>query len=98
MKITYHIEGGIAHFPGLARPRVIDCDALPKDDATALRKLGEKALAAAPVVKTPARGADMRTFVVTIDDGRQSRTLSIVEPAADPSLAALIEKLQSIAP
>jgi hypothetical protein len=98
MKITYHIEGGIAHFPGLAKPRTIELDRLPKRVGAELRSLGERALAAPGGFKSIARGADMRTFVVTIDDGRKSRTLSIVEPAADPDLARLIEKLQSAAP
>ncbi len=93
MKIRYHIEGGLAHFPGLAAERMIDVDALPPERADDLRQVAERALAA-PVPATAVRGADRRVFVVRIDAGRKSRTLRIVEPAGDAAHAALISKLQ----
>lgn len=93
MKITYRIEGGIAHFPGLARDRTIDVDRLPKARTEALRRAASAALAAAPPGR--ARGADQRVFVVTIESGKDARTLAISEPAADPAHVALIELIQT---
>jgi len=43
MRIEFMVEGGIAHFPGLARPVVIESEALPEMDAAELVRLLEAA-------------------------------------------------------
>ena len=41
MRIEFTTEGGIAHFPGLARPVVIESNALPEAEASDLGRLLE---------------------------------------------------------
>lgn len=99
MKITYHVEGGFAHFPGLAKPRTVDVDALPAARAKALRQLAEDALdAGKPAAAHSPRGADIRTYVITIESARGEVTASVLETTDDPAWSALIGKLREIDP
>ena len=36
MRIQYSVSGGLAYFPGLARPRALDTDTLPPEVASDL--------------------------------------------------------------
>jgi hypothetical protein len=92
MQIQFSIDGGFAAIPGLARPVTIDVDSLPAAAAGALRAAVAKTDFFARPEPAPAAGgsADMRTYVVTVDDGGSSRTLRLPESEHDPDVAALV--------
>ena len=43
MRIDFRMDGGIAAFPGLAKPVSIDCEALPPAETARLRTLVQRA-------------------------------------------------------
>lgn len=97
MRIEFAVEGGLAHFPGLAEPVTVDADLLGQDDAEQLRRLVAAArffdLPAA--VGAPARGAaDYRQYILTIDDGSRTHTVRVLEPIEDPVLQELVQAVQ----
>jgi hypothetical protein len=94
MRITLQMEGGIAQFPGLSRPRVIDTASLPDSDAQALEALVEKAAfftRLAPARTAP--GADMRSYELTVEQGDRKRVLCLRDPLG-PELSALVARLR----
>lgn len=95
MRITLRQEGGIAHFPGLARPRVLDTASLPEDDARFVEELVDAAkLFSRPEVPvTP--GADRRTYHITVERDGESRTLSLQDPL-DRELSALVARVRKL--
>jgi hypothetical protein len=97
MRIAVSIDGGVAAFPGLRRPRTIDCSRLSPARAARLQELVQSARFFSAPPPPPPRGADLRSYVVEIDDGRQCRTLTIAEPIADPGLAALVAEIRDCA-
>ncbi|MCC5884230.1 MAG: hypothetical protein JJU25_16555 [Halomonas sp.] len=77
-------EGGVAHFPGLARPRCIHCAHYSKaqrDELWQLLSSLNEAEAAAP-------GADRRRFCLSIEDASRDAlwSLTVSEEAAPPRL------------
>ena len=97
MRIAVSVDGGLAAFPGLRRPRTIDCSRLSPARAARLQELVDAARFFSAPPPAPARGADLRSYVIEIDDGRQCRTLTIPEPIADAGLAALVAELRACA-
>jgi hypothetical protein len=98
MKVQLETEGGVAYFPGLAQPVVIDTDTLPPKEAAELQRLvGAARLSDRPErAAPPARGAaDHRTYTLTIDDGGRQHTVSFTDPVSDPELQALVSFLRS---
>jgi hypothetical protein len=91
------MEGGIAHFPGLSRPSVIDSDELPEEEAGELERRVEAArfFDLATTVGTPPRGAaDYRQYTVTVEAGGQQHTVRLADPVGDPNLQALLDYLK----
>jgi hypothetical protein len=89
---------GVGYFPGLAKPVVIEADRLAEAEA---RELAELVAGAgffdrpAPAGAPPARGAaDLRRFVVTVEQGGRCRTLHLGEPIDDPGLRRLVRFLE----
>ena len=94
MRIDFSVDGGLATFPGLARPVTIDCDALPPPEGERLRDLVRRAgFFALPAHGKPARLPDARAYTIAIDDGVQCKKVTVCEPVADPALRALIADL-----
>lgn len=96
MRIQFQREGGLAYFPGLSQPRVIDSADLPAAEVDRLRKL----LAEAQFFQQPAAprtlpkgAADYQQYTITVEDGRRRRTVRLADPIADPKLQALVEYL-----
>jgi hypothetical protein len=96
MRIEMHTEGGIAYFPGLARPAVVDVDGLPAAEAGRLRTLVERALAAPPPAAPPAGAADYRKTFIAIDDGGTRRELMVTDLDQDPARRALLDALREL--
>lgn len=92
MKLTLRTEGGLAYFPGLARPRVLDSTALTSQDAHELEHLLANAhiFDRSKKVDTPARGADRMRYTLMIDDGAHQYTLRVSDPVQDQHVQALL--------
>jgi hypothetical protein len=97
MRVELQTEGGMAYFPGLNKPVVVDSDELPKEQAGQLQQLIDSAhffkLPAASRA-IPKGAADIRRYTITVADGRRRRTVRLSDPIEDRHLQALIEFLQ----
>jgi hypothetical protein len=98
MRVELKIEGGLAYFPGLNKPRVIDSADLSAAETNRLRQLvdaagifeqptGDRAL--------PKGAADYRQYIITVEDGRRRRTVRLADPIANTELEALVEYLRT---
>jgi hypothetical protein len=98
MRIEFTTEGGIAHFPGLSRPVVIDSATLSEEENGELKRLLEAArfFARPSVTATPRRGAaDYRQYTITVDDGERRHSVNMIDPVEDPTLQQLLQFLQT---
>ena len=94
MRIEFRMDGGLAAFPGLARPVSIDCDALPAAQTARLRALVDRAdLAAATQQPRQATAPDARTYTIAVDDAGECRTVTVSETIADAALRDLVNEL-----
>ena len=89
------IEGGIAHFPGLARERRVDFAALPEPEVQAFRSLVEKARFFGRQDAPAGGGADRRTYRIAVDLGDGRKTLTLRDPIGDADLTALIRFIEA---
>lgn len=100
MRIELKREGGPAYFPGLARPRSVDLERLPAEQAEALRE-GVRAarfFEQPPVVgATPRGAADTRRFTLTVEEEGRRHSVQLVEPVEEPRLHALLELVKQAA-
>jgi len=96
LRIEFRIDGGLAAFPGLAKPVTIDCDALSASQTAHLRELVQRAnFFALPTHAPPRRGADARAYTIEVDDGLQCKSVTVTEPIADTALRNLVEALRA---
>jgi hypothetical protein len=98
MHIELKAEGGIAHFPGLSKPAVIDTDQLPAEEARQLEDLVKAArfFDLPPTVGSPHPGAaDFRKYTITIEDGPNRRSVQMVTPVEDGDLRRLLDYLRA---
>jgi len=94
MRIDFRVEGGLAAFPGLAKPVTIHCEALPADEDAHLHDLVQRAdFFVRPSADARPRAPDTRAYTMTIDDGSRCRTLTVREPIPDPALRDLVDAL-----
>jgi hypothetical protein len=98
VKFELRVGGGLAYLPGLAAPLIVDTAALPAEERQALERLVVDASVfdqpSSPKVAT--RGADQRTYTLTVDDGSRKHTVRLSDPVGDPALATLLQKLQGL--
>jgi hypothetical protein len=98
MRIEFQTEGGVAYFPGLSRPVVIDSEALAEERASELKRLVEAArLFERPTVAgVPRQGAaDYRQYTISVEEGGRQHTVQLVDPVEDPTLQQLLRFLQT---
>jgi len=96
--VEFATSGGVAYFPGLARPTTIKADQLSEEEARELDHL----VATSHFFDLPERmpdnmapgAADYRQFTITITKGGQSHTMMVNEPVEDPELKRLISFLE----
>ena len=95
MRIDFHVEGGLAAFPGLARPVSIDCERLPAAATERLRDLVRQAdfFALPSDAQTP-QAPDARRYTIAVDDGNRCSTVTVAEPIANPALRELVAELR----
>lgn len=95
MRIDFHAEGGLAAFPGLAKPLTLHCDALPPDERAHLTDLVRRAdFFALPAPDPHGGNPDTRVYTIAIDDGARSRTVKVREPIANSALGDLVDALR----
>jgi hypothetical protein len=95
MRIDFQVEGGIAAFPGLAKPVSIDCERLPPAATARLRDLMRQAdFFALPRDSTAPTAPDARRYTIAVDDGTRCGTVTVTEPIADPALRDLVAELR----
>jgi len=99
MKVQFQTSGGIAYFPGLAKPVTIDTAQAPQDADMLARQLADADFFNLPsVANSPApRSFDAQTYTITIDDGQRQHTVQVSEPITDPNLRALVDHLRLLA-
>jgi hypothetical protein len=99
MKVQFQTSGGIAYFPGLAKPVTIDTAQAPQDADMLARQLADADFFNLPsVANSPApRSFDAQTYTITIDDGQRRHTVQVSEPITDPNLRALVDHLRLLA-
>jgi hypothetical protein len=98
MRIEFQTEGGIAYFPGLSEPVVIEGDALSAEDTSELQRLLEAArfFDRPTTTGAPRRGAaDVRQYTITVEEGGRQHTLHLTDPVEDPALQQLLRFLQT---
>lgn len=98
MRITFQVEGGLAHFPGLAKPLTIETADLPVEKRNHLEGLvsssgaWERASELAQRQKTqPMR--DYRSYTLEITDGARHCRLKFTDPVP-VQLSPLVHALQ----
>jgi hypothetical protein len=100
MKIQYSEEGGIAFFPGLATPKVINLSDLSGEEAEELQRLiSEADFWNLPTLigSVPKQVPDSRQFIITVEDNNRSHTIKIAEPVGDSQISILLETIRKIA-
>jgi hypothetical protein len=98
MRIEFTTEGGIAHFPGLSRPVVIDSDAWSEEESRELQRLLEAArfFERPTVAATPSPGAaDYRQYTIAVEDDGRQHTVKLADPVEEPALQELLRFLQT---
>jgi len=92
MRLELKTSGGIATFPGLQKPVVLDTATLEAPESAELSRLVEAALLRTlpPQVPSNKNVRDARTYVLTVEDAGKRHTVTRSEPLAEPGLAALI--------
>jgi hypothetical protein len=96
MRIELTIEGGLAPFPGLRSPIIMNGDALPPGESARLTQLVANAdfFALPETASQPPPGAaDYRTYTVTVTVGDRRHTVRRSDPVTERGLRALIEFL-----
>ncbi len=93
MRMQVKTEGGIAGpIPGLSKPIVLDSDTLLHQEAEEMRQL----VTAARFFELPAqqpqpqRGADYRTYTISIENGERHHSVQFTELVTDPHLRNLL--------
>ena len=97
MRIQFQTQGGIAFFPGLSKPVVVDSADMTKEQAARLHQL----ITAAGFFDLPAASrtlpkgaADYRQYTISVQDGKRRRTVRLTDPIEDPQMQALIDFLE----
>ena len=93
-RVTLEISRGYAAIPGLCRTLTVHLASLPVDARQRL-----EALVTDPAlfdgVPTLAAVRDARTYVLTVDDGREQRALRFSDPVSDAGLRELRDLVSS---
>ena len=90
------IEGGLAHFPGLAKEQTVSFDDLATAERQEIASLADQAdfFGCTPAKETA--GPDGRTYTVGLTIAGRSRELRIAEPIRDPALAKLVSAVRRL--
>jgi hypothetical protein len=92
------IEGGLAHFPGLAREQIVQFCDLPTGAVQALIQTAEDACFFDQPDGQLNNRPDARTYVVRLTIGARSHEARICEPISNPALAKLVSTIRQLSP
>ena len=97
MRITFKSTGGVAYFPGLSAPKVVDVSALPDDRQQEVQKLVDETRFFELPARTPAKrgAADYQTHTITVTDGARQHTVEVSDPVP-PQLERLLNVLREL--
>ena len=97
MRVQFQTEGGIAHFPGLSEPVIVDTQELPAEEARELERLIDSAgLFELPATPAPPQGArDYRQYTISVTGARRSHTARVTDPIEDPRVRKLVSYLKA---
>ena len=98
MRITFQRQGGLAFFPALSQPVVIDTAQLADAQRTALEQLVQAVhffALPATVGRKRQNAADACEYTVTVEDAGQSATVRIIEPFDNADIEAFIAALEA---
>ncbi len=94
MRVEFQMNGVVAgtYFPGLSRPVVIQSDELGENDAHELQRLldASRFFDQPSTTTVPARPADRRQYIITVEDHERCHTVYLTEPITDAELQSLI--------
>ena len=96
MRVELKTSGGIAAFPGLQKPVVLDTAALGHEAAAELVHWVEAArfFELPPTLPSDQRRRDTRQHVLSVSDSGRSHTVTRAEPLTEPGLAELVAFLR----
>ena len=97
MRIVFTTEGGLAFFPSLSMPAVIDSHDLSVAEAAELERLLDSARFFDLPQDSRAlhRGAaDYRQYTITVEQGRRRHTVRLMDPVENPQLQVLLDLLR----
>jgi len=95
MHIRFKVEGGLAYFPGLAAPLTLDVESLPSQEAKTVKEMVQAAHFFQQPSQAAPRGADLQTYILSIEDHGQEHTVQLCDPISDAKLQALVDYLRS---
>jgi hypothetical protein len=97
VRLRLQQSGGFAAIPGLSKPVEVDTARLGPDESAVLESLVHRTgFLEGPVRSaTPATGADLREYTLTVVDRGAVTTVHFRDPLVDPAVATLVEQLQS---
>lgn len=98
MRITFTMEGGIAYFPGLSQPVIIDSGELPRQETNELEQMVEAArfFDQPATIRPTARGAaDYYQYTVTVEEGGRQHTVRMTDLVEDAGLQVLLHYLRA---
>jgi len=90
------VEGGLAHFPGLAKEQKIPFGALASPEREELASLADRVdFFGCVSMDVPAR-PDARIYTVGLTIDGRSRDLRVAEPIRDPAMAKLVSVVRQL--
>ncbi len=90
------VEGGLAHFPGLAKEQTVSFDDLAIPQRQELASLADLADFFGCTPATDTAKADARTYTVGLTIDGRSREITVAEPIRDPAMAKLVSVVRRL--
>ena len=93
MRISIKENGGSAFFPGLAKPRSVELDALPEPDQQELRQLIQASdFFKLPQSNAPEPGRPGQVhYTLTVTEGEREHTVCVLAPVKSQALDGLVQ-------
>jgi hypothetical protein len=90
------IEGGLAHFPGLAKEQTVSFGDLATPERQELASLADQADFFGCTPATDIAGPDGRTYTLCLTIDGRSREIRVAEPIRDPAMAKLVSVVRRL--
>lgn len=90
------IEGGLAHFPGLAKEQAVSFDELATPERQEIATLADQADFFTCTPANDSARPDARTYTVGLTIAGRSREIRVAEPIRDPALARLVSVVRRL--